>query len=211
MCDKNEILHAARVQAVLQEVQYIRQEVLDNISRMHKLEVGSITFFAGLAAFAWHKANLVPMLGASILTWLYVWAWVSCQRHADNSSLYLREEVEERKWPELLGSRNSERMPSSLKHREYWVGWQHYFDLGIPGAKARWVIPYSVWALGLLSTIAGIWGLELEATGLHWWIGLPAIALLAAALLALIDQSGAGIFARHRKAKEINVESKVVG
>ena len=161
--DTDSTLQNARLQAVLQEVQFIRQEILDNIARMHKIEAGVVTMFVGLGALAATVGNFVPLLASPFLVLLFFGLWLPKQQHADRSSKYLLEEIEKIKWPQLLGERLTSAKVAGAKEtpwRILWVGWQHYYDAQPPGFLWGCVPIIMVYVLGTATLAAGIIGIE---------------------------------------------------
>ena len=149
------MLQDARLQAVLQEVQFIRQEILDNITRMHKVEVGVVASFVGLATLAVAADSFMPLLASPFLVLSFFGLWLPKQQHADRSSEYLLEEVEKMKWPQLLGNRPEVDKQSEPEKpwRVLWVGWQHYYDASPPGFWWGCVPVVLVYALGILTHV----------------------------------------------------------
>lgn len=152
MSDKGD-LNNYRVQALLQEVQFLRQEILNNISTKHRIEASALGLFAALGAFAWSQKELGLLLLGPIISWASTFLWLEVQSILDAIGGYLHDEIEEIKWPELIGNRNAgEHDPPS---RSYWVGWQHHYDDSIPSLRESWQIPIGVCVIGVLMLFIG--------------------------------------------------------
>lgn len=145
-----------RVLAVLQEVQFIRQEILDNIGRVFKVKTSSLVIFGALISVALHDKEPQILIIGPIVSWALVMFWVTYQRHLDISSKYLLEEIEKDKWPKLIGIKNNTEKPS---HKDLWVSWQHYHDekKNLPSVRMSIGIATSIWFFGALLGALGFW------------------------------------------------------
>ncbi len=164
MNDLTEKIHNSKVQFVLQKIEFIRKQILDDISRIHRLHASAIGSYGALIAFTWTQNKLEVLLVCSLLTTCFVLIWYYCQTMLEATSSFLMEEIERRKIVDLVGYRDKypNDMPDNKTlycHRNYWVSWQQYFYIGIPGHVGSWSIPLSVYILGLIITSVGIWKL----------------------------------------------------
>jgi hypothetical protein len=155
MLSGNELLKA-RADAVLQEVQFIRQEILDNISRVFKVKTSSLLIFGTLISIALHDKEPQILIIGPIVSWALVMFWVNYQRHLDISSKYLLEEIEADKWPILIGTRNNK---NKSRYKNLWVSWQHYHDekKNLPSVRMSIGIAGAIWFFGALLGVLGFW------------------------------------------------------
>lgn len=192
-------LREGRIQAVLQEVQFIRQEILDNVGRLHRTEASALGLFGALLALALHEDEPLVLLAGPLLTVVFTFLWLSCQTHLDTSSIYLRDEIEKRKWPELIGLRKVE--GEKAPHRRYWVGWQHYFDQGIPSVREGWIAPACVWLLGLATLIGGAVTPGATSNPLVILVIIASVPLLGLSFWCLTHRITTGSYRRFREAR----------
>ena len=150
-------LDQARVQAVLQEVQFIRQEILDNISRIFKLHTASLTFYGAIIGFVFHQKEPQAFLLGPVIAWAVTVLWLRYKKHLDASSYYLQE-IEKVKWVELIGFRDDEKEYSGInEYKKYWVAWQHYHDRRDtqPSIFVGALVVIAIWFFGLVCLYLG--------------------------------------------------------
>ena len=187
-------LFQARIQAVLQEVQFIRQEILDNITREFQLHISTVTIYGAIIAFAFQQKEPQVLLISPIIAWAFTVLWMTCKKHLDASSFYLQE-MEKSKWVDLIGKRDgsgSETCQSATKrdkYQQYWVSWQHFHDRTdmLPSILMGFTTVAAILVIGIACFIIGlVVPRNPENPDLRLYFFILDVVLLVSALLMVI-------------------------
>ncbi len=187
-------LFQARIQAVLQEVQFIRQEILDNITREFQLHTATITIYGAIIAFAFQQKEPQVLLIAPIIAWAFTVLWMTYKKHLDASSFYLLE-MEESKWVDLIGKRDGSgskgcQLATKInKYQQYWISWQHFHDRKDmrPSILMGFITVAAILVIGAACCIIGIVAPpNSNNPDLRLYFGILDVVLLLLALLMII-------------------------
>lgn len=131
-----------RLRAVLAEYQLTRQEIVATLGRKASLIQFYLIYLATAYGYVLgaDKFGLVPLI--SVGSAAFFAAWLFEHELVILLSTYLRDELEDKKFPKLL---------TDDEQSELWVDWQHYYGRRLPHSVG-WL--YRVFAI----TLFGLFG-----------------------------------------------------
>lgn len=145
MCNHSEKLLDLRIQAILHEVQFIKQEILDNLSRVFRAQSSAFGIFGALFGASYYRNDFQILLLAPWVSCGITLLWLKCSSMMHAISLYLTENIEEGKLKEILGER---RIESDKRYEKLWVGWQHFYDEKHPNRFEDRAVFGAIWVIG---------------------------------------------------------------
>lgn len=114
-----------KLNAVLKEYETLRNEIIKCSDRQLQLFYIMVPVLS--AVYGYIVAQHVPdiLYIAPLLVSPFIFRYIWEQRNLEVQGKYMKEEIEEKRIPDILGYRCAE---SNNNYDRYWIGWQHYWD-----------------------------------------------------------------------------------
>ena len=122
---KSSISAQDKLNIVLKEYEALRNEIIKCSDR--QLQLFYIMVLMLSVVYGYMIAQRVPdiLCIVPLLVSPFIFRYIWEQRNVEIIGKYMKEEIEEKRIPAIVGYRCDE---SNNNYERYWIGWQHYWD-----------------------------------------------------------------------------------